>query len=134
MAKDYYDEKRVSNSSLSWFQRSPKYFKMMLDGELETPTYPWLEYGQELHMYILEPEQFDEEYLFLNYTAPKSSQQKEFCETFANAKKGKKEEKLLKAYKQAYSTKENDEKILEKAEKLEHTFKDYIKYIKFRHK
>ena len=29
--KDYYKIKKVSNSSLSWFQNSPKYFKLMFD-------------------------------------------------------------------------------------------------------
>jgi len=132
--KDYYKEKKVSNSSLSWFQVSPKYFKLMLDKEIEEIIPSYFEKGQEIHMYILEPEEFDKQYIFMDYPQPKSSQQKAFCETFSRLRKGKKDEKLIKAYKSAYSTKENDEIILEKAKKLVKDFEDYIKYLKLSHK
>jgi hypothetical protein len=128
--KDYYKEKCVSNSSLSWFLRSPKYFHMMLEGKIDEYTPDYFKKGQQIHMYILEPEEFNKEYDFLEYEIPKSKQQKEFCESFARAKKGKKDEKLLNAYKKAYSTKESDEKILEKADKLAKDYQSYIKYIK----
>lgn len=128
--KDYYKEKCVSNSSLSWFLKSPKYFRMMLDGEINEPTPAYFEKGSQIHMYILEPEEFDKEYEFLEYTIPKSPQQKLFCESFARAKKGKKDEKLLSAYRNAYSNKESDEKVIEKANKLSKDYQNYIKYIK----
>lgn len=133
MSKEYYNEKRISNSSLSWFQKSPMYFKLMLEGLIKEPSKPWFEWGEELHMYVLEPEVFEKEYSFMDYSQPKSQQQKEFCEKYANTKKGKDGEKLLNAYKFAYSTKENDEKILEKAKKLKKEFKSYIDYIKQKH-
>ena len=131
--KEYFKKKRISNSSITWFQRSPKYFKMMLDGLIEEPSRPWLEYGQQAHMYILELNEFNKEYTFMEYSIPKSQQQKTFCEKFAYLKKGKKEEKLLKAYKEAYISKEKNEKVLEKAKKLEKDFKNYINYIKIKH-
>jgi len=129
--KDYYDVKAVSNSSLSWLQNgSPKYFKMKFDGQIEEPTKAYFEKGQQIHMYILEPKAFEEEYTFLSYSKPKSAQQKEFCDTFARLKKGKKDEKLVQAYKKAYSTKESDDKVLEKAKILEKQYTEYIKFIK----
>jgi hypothetical protein len=128
--KEYYKVKRVSNSSLSWFQTSPKYFKLMFDKELEEETKSYFEKGEQIHQYILEPQEFEKNYIFLDYETPKSQQQKDFCESFARAKKGSKEEKLLKAYKDSYAAKESDEKVLEKAEQLAKTYESYIKYIK----
>src|SRR4030042_1107675 len=128
--KEYYKVKRVSNTSLSWFQKSPKYFKLMLDKEMEEETKGFFEKGEQIHQYILEPEEFDKNYMFLDYETPKSPQQKSFCETFARAKKGAKNEKLVSAYKNAYTTKESDDKILEKANELAKTYENYIKFIK----
>lgn len=128
--KDYYEKKAISNTSLGWFKKSPKYFWMMLNKEIDEFTPAYFEKGQQIHMYLLEPEEFNKEYDFLDYTQPKSQQQKDFCESFARAKKGTKDEKLLKAYKSSYSTKENDEKILEKAKKLAKDYQEYIKFIK----
>jgi len=114
--KNYYDVKAVSNSSLSWLKDgSPKYFKMKLDGLIKEEKKTYYEKGQQIHMYILEPEEFDKEYIFLNYEKPRSAQQKDFCEKYARLRKGKKNEKLVEAYKHAYTTKETEEKILEKA-------------------
>jgi len=129
--KSYYDVKAVSNSSLSWLKDgSPKYFKLKLDGLLPEPKKTYYEKGQQIHMYILEPEEFDKEYTFLNYEKPKSAQQKDFCEKFARLRKGKKEEKLLAAYKHAYSSKESDEKVLVKAKALEKQYTEFIKFTK----
>jgi hypothetical protein len=129
--KDYYDVKAVSNSSLSWLKDgSPKYFKMKFDGLIEEPFKSYFEKGKQIHMYILEPEEFDKEYTFLSYSKPKSAQQKEFCDSFARLKKGKKEEKLVQAYKKAYTTKESDDKVLEKAKTLEKQYTEYIKFVK----
>lgn len=128
--KEYYNEKAVSNSSISWFQKSPKFFKMMLDKEIDETTPSYFEKGQQVHMYLLEPEEFEKEYSFLDFETPRSKQQKDFCESFARMRKGIKEEKLIRAYKKAYTTKEDDEKVLVKAKKLSEDYPDYIKYIK----
>jgi hypothetical protein len=128
--KDYYKEKCVSNSSLSWFQNSPLFFRMMLDGEINQSTPSYFEKGSQIHMYLLEPEEFEKEYDFMSYETPKSKQQKEFTETFARAKKGTKDEKLISAYRNSYSTKEGDDKVLIKAKELANSYQEYIKYIK----
>ena len=131
--KDYHNIKKVSNSSLSWLQISAKYFNEKfnegIDDEFE-PSY--FKKGRSIHEYILEPKEFDKHYIFLEYETPKSKQQKDFCESFARQRKDLKNDKLIRAYKKAYNTKETDSKILDKAKQLEKTFKGYIKYIKIK--
>jgi len=131
--KDYYKIKKVSNSSLSWFQISAKYFNEKFNERIDDGPEPsYFKKGRSIHEYILEPKEFDKHYVFLDYETPKSKQQKDFCESFARQRLGKKDEKLVRAYKKAYSTKETDDKILDKAKGLEKTFKSYIKYIKIK--
>jgi hypothetical protein len=86
--------------------------------------------GKMVHYYLLQPDIFDKNYVFLDYETPKSQQQKDFCDKVARYRSGNKEEILLRAYKECYSTKESDEKIVEKANSLKDQFKDYIKSIK----
>lgn len=133
--KDYYKIKKVSNSSLSWFQKSPKYFKLKLDGELEDEFEPpYYKKGRCIHEYLLEANEFDKNYLFLDYIAPKSKQQKDFCKSFANTKKGSKDEKLIRAYKKVYAAPKTDDKILTKAKSIQKDYQNYIKYLKIKHK
>jgi hypothetical protein len=83
-------------------------------------------------MYILEPHEFNKKYVFLDFDTPTSQQQKDFLSKFANSRKKELEsEKLIRLYKEIYSTKnKSDEKILEEATELKKKFKDYIKYLK----
>lgn len=128
--KEYYEIKKVSNSSLSWFQKSPKYFKAMLDGEITEPSKSYFEKGEMIHQYLLEPDEFVKNYTFLAYATPTSQQQKDFCKSYAHKKIGSEDERLLAAYRESYSTKESDEKVLEKAKILANDYKAYIKSIK----
>lgn len=128
--KDYYSVKRVSNSSLSWFQTSPKYFKLMFDKEIQEDNQFIFEKGEMVHSFILEPEEFSKNYVFLDYETPKSQQQKDFCDHVARYKDKDKFALLLRAYKEAYTSKEKDEVLLEKAKTLANQYKDYIKSIK----
>jgi gluconate kinase len=127
---DYYDIKKVSSSSLKWFEVSPKYFLKMYLKELDEENKFIYKKGTMVHTYLLEPEVFGKEYVFLDFETPKSQQQKDFCDKVARFKKGNKKEILLRAYRDCYSTKEPDEKVLEKATSLEKQYKDYIKSIK----
>lgn len=128
--KEYYNIKRVSNSSLSWFQVSPKYFKLMIDKEIEEDNKFIYEKGEIVHNFILEPKEFEKNYVFLDVESPKSQQQKDFCDHVARYKTKNKSELLLRSYKDVYVSKESDEILLEKAKKLEDQFKNYIKSIK----
>lgn len=127
---DYYSIKRVSSSSLRWFETSPRFFRMMMDKEIEQENEFIFKKGKMVHFYLLQPEEFNKNYTFLDYESPKSQQQKDFCSNVARFKKGNKEEILIRAYKECYSTKESDEKVLEKAKLLEKQYKNYIKSIK----
>ena len=131
--KEYYQVKKISNSSLSWFQKSPKYFKAMLDGEITEPTKSYFEKGEMIHQYLLEPDEFSKNYIFLAYNTPVSQQQKDFCKTYAFKKKGSDTERLLESYRDSYSTKESDEKVLDKATALAKDYKEYIKFLKLSH-
>jgi len=127
--KEYYSEKRVSSSSLKWFEISPLFFRKMLDKEIEQETKRYFEIGKKIHMKILEPNEFDKNYIYLEYNTPKSENQKKFCEDYISSKAKSKDEKLVYAYKNNYSSdKLSDEKVLEKAKE---THKDLTKYITY---
>jgi hypothetical protein len=127
--KEYYSEKRVSSSSLKWFEISPLFFRKMLDKEIEQETKRYFEIGKKIHMKILEPNEFDKNYIYLEYNTPKSENQKKFCEDYITSRAKTKDEKLIYAYKNNYSSdKLSDEKVLEKAKE---THKDLTKYITY---
>jgi hypothetical protein len=129
--KPYYKEKRISNSSLKWFQQSPLYFKKLLDDEIQQEKIYWMEERSQIHAYILEPELFGTEYVFMDYDIPVNQQQKDFCNSLVHTKKGNKEEKLRNAYTSAYSSKsKSDDKILEEAKALETKYKSYLQFLR----
>jgi len=132
--KQYYREKGVSSTSLKWFEYSPKYFKKRLDEEIVDEKKSWLELGRKVHMSILEPEEFEKNYIYLEYTQPKSPNQKQFCEEYvADRKKNPKATKIsskVKAYKQSYNVKnKKDDDVKKEADKLYKRLKDYIDYL-----
>ena len=79
--KQYYKEKRISSSSLKYFDQSPLTFKRFLDQEIEQEEKSYLTRGKQIHMAILEPELFRKNYTHLAFETPKSEQQKQFCMT-----------------------------------------------------
>jgi hypothetical protein len=131
--KDYYKIVGISNSSLSYFNKSPYYFYKRINGEIEEEEKKrYLELGKQVHMYLLEPELFHQTYAILDFEAPKSQQQLKFAESYVKASKKKTdEEKLISAYSENYVvTNKSDDKILEEAKELKNKVKDYIKYLK----
>lgn len=131
--KEYYSEKRVSSSSLKWFEISPLFFRKMLDKEIEQETKRYFEIGKKIHMRILEPNEFDKNYIFLDYETPKSENQRQFCEDYITYPARKVDEKLLYAYRKNYSAdKLTEDKILEKATDLKKSLSKYITYLKKR--
>jgi hypothetical protein len=76
--KQYYKEKRISSSSLKYFDQSPLTFKRFLDQEIEQEEKSYLTKGKQIHMAILEPELFRKNYTHLKFETPKSEQQKQF--------------------------------------------------------
>jgi len=133
--------KGISASSLTKFDISPKLFKAYIDGEIEEEEKPWLELGTKLHMYLLEPEKFKDNYTYLEFNTPSSVKQKEFCEELVKLKNKETiiDEKYTvlapKVYKKIYTTKgKSEEKIKEETLKLLDSLKDYIEYLVKREK
>jgi hypothetical protein len=130
--KEYFNEKRVSSSSLKWFEISPLFFKKMLDKEIEQETKRYFEIGKKIHMKLLESDEFNKNYIFLDYETPKSENQRKFCEDYITFR-GNKTEKLKYSYKNNYSAEKlQEEKLLEKAEELRKSLSKYIVYLKKR--
>lgn len=131
--KPYYeDNTRISNSSIGWFLRKgPLYFRNMLDGKEEGLKLPQLEKGTMIHEYILQPDEFWNDYTILEYEVPKVKQQKEFCDwyvTFKATDPLEDEDKiLLNAYNKAYSNKLSDDSKLTIAKDFIQRYDEYIK-------
>lgn len=131
--KPYYeDNTRISNSSIGWFlKKGPLYFRNMLDGKEEGLKLPQLEKGTMIHEYILQPDEFWNDYTILEYEAPKVKQQKEFCDwyvTFKATDPLEDEDKiLLNAYNKAYSNKLSDDSKLTIAKDFIQRYDEYIK-------
>lgn len=131
--KPYYeDNTRISNSSIGWFlKKGPLYFRNMLDGKEEGLKLPQLEKGTMIHEYILQPDEFWNDYVILEYNVPKVKQQKEFCDWYATFKATdplEDEDKiLLNAYNKAYSNKLSDDSKLTIAKDFIQRYDEYIK-------
>ena len=141
--KQYYKEKRISSSSLSYFEQSPLLFKKFLDSEIERESTRYLDRGIQIHMAILEPEEFKKNFTTVNFETPSSAQQKQFCEDYINLYDKDFEDQssskteydkliLLTAYKNNYKTAGKDEKILRDAKTLKNKLIKYIEYLQKR--
>lgn len=131
----YEDNSRISNSAIGWFnKKGPQYLRDMLDGKAEGINGKFLEKGTMIHEYILQPEEFWKDYEILDFDTPKVSQQKTFCECYANLLSTDPFEEdstlLVKAYRNSYSNSKNDVQVLVDATKLKETYTDYIKYLR----
>jgi hypothetical protein len=124
--KQYYSEKRISSSSLKYFEQSPLTFKKFLDQELDQEEKSYLTRGKQIHMAILEPKVFKANYTHLDFETPSSAQQKQFCDDYV------KTSDLLLAYKNNYKTTVKDEKILELAKELKDKLSKYVEYLQKR--
>lgn len=130
----YEDSSRISNSSLGWFiSKGPRYFRDMLDGKEEGLKLPQLEKGTMIHEYILQPEEFWNDYTILDFEVPKVKQQKELLEyykelTLVNPLESPDILKL-QAYKKAYSNSKSDDKCLEETNALLERYSSYIEYL-----
>lgn len=127
--KPYYeDNTRISNSAIGWFlKKGPRFYRDMIDGKEEGLKLPQLERGTMIHEYILQPEDFWNDYIILDYEVPKVKQQKDFCETYANSLELIEDDKKIAAYKSAYSNSKSSETVLKEATELYNRYADYIK-------
>lgn len=127
----YEDNSRISNSSLTWFCDSPRFFKDVLDGKKKLESNSAMKNGTMVHCYILQPEEFKENYKILDFEKPSSPQQKLFCELYIKSKQKSANLKAAEAFIGSYKAigpelEQNVTKGLEIALKL----KSYIKFLR----
>lgn len=131
----YEDNTRISNSAIGWFlKKGPRYLKDMLDGKEEGISGKFLEKGTMIHMYLLQPDEFWDNYIILDFVVPKVSQQKTLCieyvqELAVNPLEDN-DKLLLNSYNKAYSNSKSNEKKLEEAKQIVDSFGEYISYLK----
>lgn len=128
----YSDLSRISNSNIGWFlQKGPAYLhKMLTDPPPEEKNYV-LERGTLIHEYLLQPEEFQKDYVVWDKSRPSSAQQEKFCQALASSLEIEPDKAVLSAYKEAYSTKgKSDDLMLSEGLKIASTLKDYIDYLK----
>lgn len=130
----YEDNTRISNSAIGWFlKRGPKYYRDMLDGKEEGISGKFLERGTMIHMYILQPEEFWDNYVVLDFETPKSKQQKDALDCYHNKMLvdplRSQDELKLESYKSAYNNKYSDDKCIEEMENLILAYQDYLEYL-----
>jgi hypothetical protein len=123
----------IGATVLNAFEVDPRYFKNTIDKTTDEETPDYFDLGTKTHMYLLQPEKFKEDYIYLEFTKPKNDKQEEFCSDIAerlrfNEDKDAKEI-VIAAYKKSYAVdKKTEAKIKEEALTL---YKSLIKYIRY---
>ena len=131
--KPYYEDlTRISNSNIGWFlQKGPAFLHKMLTDPPPEEKNPVLERGTMIHEYLLQPEEFQKDYVIWDKSRPSSAQQEKFCQAYASSLEIEPNKAILEAYKAAYSTKgKTEETMLSEGSKIASTLKDYIDYLK----
>lgn len=128
----YEDLTRISNSNIGWFlQKGPAYLHKMLTDPPPEEKNPVLERGTMIHEYILQPEEFQKDYVVWDKSRPSSIQQEKFCQALASSLEIEPNRAILDAFKQAYSTAgRSEDKMLSEGLKITSTLKDYIDFLK----
>lgn len=131
----YYEDKtRISNSNIGWFLKyGPAYLHKMLTEDVEEEKNPVLARGTMIHEYILQPEEFQKDYVVWDKSRPSSAQQEKFCQELAFSTEIEPNKAVLSAYQKAYSTAgKSEDKMLSEGLKIASTLKDYIDFLKSR--
>lgn len=128
----YEDNTRISNSAIGWFlNKGPAYFRNMLDGKEKGLDLPQLRKGTMIHEFLLQPDQFWNDYILFDGDKPKSAQAQKFCENLINTVEIELNKQLSDAYRKSYSiVGKSEDKILSEALKISVEYKDYIEAIK----
>ncbi len=130
----YEDLTRISNSNIGWFlNKGPAFLHKMLTDPPPEEKNPVLERGTMIHEYLLQPEEFQKDYVIWDKSRPSSAQQEKFCQALASSLEIEPNRAILSAYKEAYSTKGKSEDVmLSEGLKIASTLKDYIEFLKSR--
>ena len=128
----YSDFSRISNSNIGWFlQKGPAYLHKMLTDPPPEEKNAVLERGTMIHEYILQPEEFQKDYVVWDKSRPTSAQQEKFCQALAFSTEIEPNRAILSAFKDAYSTAgRSEDKMLSEGLKIASTLKDYIDFLK----
>ena len=129
----YYEDKtRISNSNIGWFlNKGPAYLHKMLTEDVPEEKSQALERGIMIHEYILQPEEFQKDYVVWDKSRPSSAQQEKFCQALAFSTEIEPNRAVLSAYKEAYSiVGKSEDKMLSEGLKIASTLKDYIDFLK----
>lgn len=128
----YEDLTRLSNSNIGWFlNKGPAFLHKMLSGQGEEETSTALTKGTMIHEYLLQPEEFQKDYVVWDKCRPASVQEEKFCQALADSIEIEPNKALLSAYKVAYSvTGRSDDFIISAASKKASVLKDYIDFKK----
>jgi hypothetical protein len=103
-----------------------------MDGNIERPEKDYFDLGTKVHMYLLEPKEFDKCYTYLEYDTPRNDKQKQFCIDYVNLTNELNNlDTIIKAYENNYATKgKSKEKIEEESVDLYTSLKKYIVYLR----
>ena len=128
----YEDLTRISNSNIGWFlKKGPAFLHKMLTDPPPEEKNSTLERGTMIHEYLLQPEEFQKDYVVWDKGRPSSAQQEKFCQELANSAEIEPNKALLSAYRASYSTTNKaEEKMLSEASKIASTLKEYIDFLK----
>ena len=129
----YYEDKtRISNSNIGWFlNKGPAFLHKMLTEDVPEEKNQVLERGTMIHEYILQPEEFQKDYVVWDKSRPSSVQQEKFCQALAFSTEIEPNRAILSAFKEAYSTAgKSEDKMLSEGLKIASTLKDYIDFLK----
>ena len=112
----YEDNTRISNSAIGWFIKyGPAYLRDMLDNKEDGISGNFLKKGTMIHEYLLQPDEFWNDYEIIENSKPRSKQQKDFCEYYLNTTEIEPDKQKLEAYRKAFSNTKNDKQALEEA-------------------
>lgn len=128
----YEDLTRISNSNIGWFlNKGPAFLhKMLIDPPPEEKN-STLERGTMIHEYLLQPEEFQKDYVVWDKRRPSSAQQEKFCQELANSAEIEPNKAVLSAYQASYSTtNRSEEKMLSEGLKIASELKEYIDFLK----
>ena len=128
----YEDLTRISNSNIGWFlNKGPAFLHKMLTDPPPEEKNSTLERGTMIHEYLLQPEEFQKDYIVWDKRRPSSAQQEKFCQELANSVEIEPNKAILNAYQASYSTtNRSEEKMLSEGLKIASELKEYIDFLK----
>lgn len=128
----YEDLSRISNSNIGWFlNKGPAFLHKMLTDPPPEEKNSTLERGTMIHEYLLQPEEFQKDYVVWDKRRPSSAQQEKFCQELANSAEIEPNKAVLSAYQASYSTtNRSEEKMLSEGLKIASELKEYIDFLK----